>query len=185
MKKYIMGFILGIILTTSITVLASTLLASQIQYTPEWKKSNGEDITNVKDAIDELYLKSTQKSSIILVASNWKEASSWNNAGFGVRNYIDESYFSLSANTTLELLKDAKIKVTTFMKNTGNVSNAPKSELFKNGVSEKVTVNTTNKDNEMKSSITLDVKKGDLLQLKLYGGSGATTYYVTTIEIEE
>ena len=64
-KSHIFAFVLGAILFSGITgVAAYTMLASDIGYTPEdstWKKSNGEDITNVKDAIDELYNKSNEK----------------------------------------------------------------------------------------------------------------------------
>ena len=61
-KSNIFSFLLGALIFSSITaVSAYTILANDIGYTPEdttWKKSNGKDITNVKDAIDELYLKS-------------------------------------------------------------------------------------------------------------------------------
>lgn len=57
-KNNIIGFILGAVIFSSITVAAYSVLANDIGYTPKdntWKKANGEDITNVKDAIDELY----------------------------------------------------------------------------------------------------------------------------------
>lgn len=61
-KSRIFAFILGTLIFSGITVVSAyTILANDIGYTPKdttWKKSNGEDITNVKDAIDELYLKS-------------------------------------------------------------------------------------------------------------------------------
>lgn len=60
-KSRIFAFILGAIIFSSITgVAAYTLLASDIGFTPSdttWKQSNGEDITNVGEAIDELYNK--------------------------------------------------------------------------------------------------------------------------------
>ena len=60
-KNPIFTFILGALIFTGITsVAAYSILANDIRYTPKdstWKKSNGEDITNVKDAIDELYSK--------------------------------------------------------------------------------------------------------------------------------
>lgn len=61
-KNPIFTFILGAIIFGGIVgVSAYTIFANDIGYTPKdstWKKSNGEDITNVKDAIDELYSKS-------------------------------------------------------------------------------------------------------------------------------
>ena len=62
-KNPIFTFILGALIFGGIVgVSAYTILANDIGYTPKdstWKKSNGEDITNVKDAIDELYSKAS------------------------------------------------------------------------------------------------------------------------------
>jgi len=61
-KNPIFTFILGALIFGGIVgVSAYAIFANDIGYTPKdttWKKSNGEDITNVKDAIDELYSKS-------------------------------------------------------------------------------------------------------------------------------
>lgn len=60
-KNNLLGFIVGAVIFSGITVLATQYLASDISFTPKdttWKKSNGENITNVKEAIDELYTKS-------------------------------------------------------------------------------------------------------------------------------
>ena len=76
MKKGIVGFILGALVFSCISVSAYTLLANNIGYTPKdntWKKSNGENITNVKDAIDELYTNSNFKitsDNLIIEQSN-------------------------------------------------------------------------------------------------------------------
>ena len=63
-KSNIFSFLLGALIFTGITsVAAYSIFATDIGYTPSdstWKKSNGEDITNVKDAIDELYTKSNE-----------------------------------------------------------------------------------------------------------------------------
>ena len=68
-KNPIFTFILGALIFGGIVgVSAYTIFANDIGYTPNdttWKKSNGEDITNVKDAIDELYTKANSKSNII------------------------------------------------------------------------------------------------------------------------
>ena len=68
-KSRMFAFILGAVIFGGIVgVSAYTILANDVGYTPKdttWKKSNGEDITNVKDAIDELYIKK-QLSSVSL-----------------------------------------------------------------------------------------------------------------------
>ena len=72
-KSRIFAFILGAILFGGIGVVSAyTILANDIGYTPKdttWKKSNGEDITNVKDAIDELYIKSKEGKTATQVAT--------------------------------------------------------------------------------------------------------------------
>ena len=65
-KNNLLGFILGIIVTTALTVSASILYqASEIGYTPKdntWKKSNGDKIETIEDAIDELYVKAADSA---------------------------------------------------------------------------------------------------------------------------
>ena len=81
-KNPIFTFILGALIFGGIVgVSAYTIFANDIGYTPKdstWKKSNGEDITNVKDAIDELYSKAnTSKNlergsiNVTFNSSNW------------------------------------------------------------------------------------------------------------------
>lgn len=69
-KNPIFTFILGILIFSGITVVSAyTIFANQISYTPKdttWKKENGEDITNVSDAIDELYSKSNKFDTITI-----------------------------------------------------------------------------------------------------------------------
>ena len=75
MKKYIIGFILGAIIFGSIGVAASEIFASSIRYEPSWKKSNGDSITNVAEAIDELFYKSnTSESSTYIDTENSKNS---------------------------------------------------------------------------------------------------------------
>jgi len=73
-KNNIVGFILGAVIFTGITsVAAYTIFANDIGYTPKdttWKKSNGEDITNVEDAIDDLYSKMNGDKNIKLLNFN-------------------------------------------------------------------------------------------------------------------
>ena len=68
-KNPIFTFILGALIFGGIAgVSAYTLFANDIRYTPKdstWKKSNGENITNVGDAIDELYTKANEETGTI------------------------------------------------------------------------------------------------------------------------
>ena len=59
-KKPIFMFILGIIIAGSIGVLAYNVSANNIGYSPEWTKANGDPITKVGEALDELYIRSNQ-----------------------------------------------------------------------------------------------------------------------------
>ena len=65
MKKYLIGFILGAIIFGGIgTVLAYSVFARNIGFTPTdttWKKSNGDNIDNVEDALNELYTSTFKK----------------------------------------------------------------------------------------------------------------------------
>ena len=68
LKSRIFAFVLGALIFGGIVgVSAYTIFANDIGYIPKdttWKKSNGEDITNVKDAIDELYTKANSNSVV-------------------------------------------------------------------------------------------------------------------------
>ena len=72
-KNPIFTFVLGALIFGGIVgVSAYTILATDIGYTPKdttWKKSNGEDITNVKDAVDELYDKANSSNSLATMIS--------------------------------------------------------------------------------------------------------------------
>lgn len=67
-KSRLFAFILGALIFSGITgVAAYNMFAKDIKYTPSdttWKKSNGEDITNVEEAIDELYNKKNTNGPI-------------------------------------------------------------------------------------------------------------------------
>ena len=57
-KSNIFAFILGAIIFGSIGVIATNYVANDVNFTPKdtaWKKEDGTDITNVKDALDNLY----------------------------------------------------------------------------------------------------------------------------------
>ena len=114
MKKTILGIIIGIVVGTTANVIASTMLASQITYTPKdstWK------VNNVEAAIDSLMLSKTETnySTEEKVVGTWidgkplyqksfKQAinasgTSWVKAGVTIDN-LDKllGYTTLSAN---------------------------------------------------------------------------------------
>ena len=74
LKSNVFAFILGALIFGGIgAVSAYAILASDIGFTPKdstWKKSDGTDITNVKDAIDELYLNSNLALKPVLLWTN-------------------------------------------------------------------------------------------------------------------
>ena len=56
LKTRIFAFILGALIFSGITIASAySLFASQIGYSPDWKASDGFDITNVEQAMNELY----------------------------------------------------------------------------------------------------------------------------------
>ena len=100
-KNNIIGFILGAVIFSSITVAAYSILANDIGYTPSdstWKKSNGEDITNVKDAIDELYNKSATYKNLILIEESFQLDSTHYGTylkNIDVSGYANYKYFTV------------------------------------------------------------------------------------------
>ena len=84
-KNPIFTFILGALIFGGIVgVSAYTILATDIGFTPKdstWKKSNGEDITNVKDAIDELYSKANSSSSLLNKICTYQSEGSYGQKG--------------------------------------------------------------------------------------------------------
>ena len=67
-KSNIFAFILGAIIFGGIGVVSAayTIYANNIEFTPSnssWKKANGDNITNVKDAIDDMYDKFTANTA--------------------------------------------------------------------------------------------------------------------------
>ena len=67
-KSRVFTFILGALIFSGITgVSAYNMFAKDIKYTPSdptWKKSNGDNITNVEEALDELYINSSETKNI-------------------------------------------------------------------------------------------------------------------------
>ena len=109
-KSRIFAFVLGAIIFSGITaVSAYTILANDIGYTPKdstWKKSNGEDITNVKDAIDELYTKANNQKVATQVATLTTQGATYTMQNDG---YITGTASRGSGNTMARLLLDDKM----------------------------------------------------------------------------
>lgn len=124
MKKIIINpiftFILGALIFGGIVgVSAYTIFANDIGYTPKdstWKKSNGEDITNVKEAIDELYTK-TNSSSLNKICEYQSEGSYGNPGEIGalydceVGTNIHKNFYILTIynNGLIDLIMDSNI----------------------------------------------------------------------------
>ena len=91
LKSRVFAFILGAILFGGIGVVSAYgLFAKDVDFTPSdntWKKETGDEITNVEDAVDELY------KMIKNIKRNWTAVISyrvylgWNgNTGYGYAN---------------------------------------------------------------------------------------------------
>ncbi|MBR1416345.1 MAG: hypothetical protein IJ572_00815 [Bacilli bacterium] len=69
MKNPLLTFILGVIISCSITsVLAYSILAPDVGFTPTdnaWKQDDGSDIENVKEAIDDLYERTKPNAELV------------------------------------------------------------------------------------------------------------------------
>ena len=176
-KNPIFTFVLGIILTSGIAVTASQIFAKDIYFEPQEGWTLEEN--TVEAAINDLYSKSNEK--IIFLTSSWKGASSWNNYGFSDSLITNNSYVNFN-NATITFLKDCKVKVTGFMRNTDASSNNPQYDLIYNGNSILKFSNTTSSEATSKNSKIIDAKTGDTLYAKMYGG-GKATFYITWIEI--
>jgi len=116
-KSNIFSFILGAIIFGGIVgVSAYTILANDIGYTPSdstWKKSNGDDITNVKDAIDELYIKKSFGQTFS--NASYEHSTSINNTielDLTSGNYICDASISISNNTTSSGNSDSTSDIT-------------------------------------------------------------------------
>ncbi len=73
LRSRIFTFVVGAIIFSGITgVAAYNMLAKNINYTPHdttWKKSNGDNITNVEEALDELYTATNNQKGATQVAT--------------------------------------------------------------------------------------------------------------------
>ena len=93
-KSRIFSFILGAVIFGSIGVFAYAYSANQITYTPKdstWKKSNGEDITNIKDAVDELH--NNLNKIIFTIASQSPNSGNTSLSMIEMKNFARYKYF--------------------------------------------------------------------------------------------
>ncbi len=72
MRKTILAFILGMLVSGGIVYAANLIDSSDVTYTPSDSESN---VENVKDALDELY-DSSNKSLVATRITNWIQSSS-------------------------------------------------------------------------------------------------------------
>lgn len=124
LKSRIFAFILGGVIFSTIGVFAYAYNAGQITYTPKdttWKKQDGTNITNVKDAIDELNRKAVNLSSSQISSFSFKSTESVQNFNLGFR----PSYIACSAdninfeNNFVSVVYDASIDDTIITRHNG------------------------------------------------------------------
>ena len=192
-KINIFSFILGIIVSGGI-VSASTylFLASDVNYVSSdnsWKKPNGEDIDNVKDAIDilhdtqENYISQLKKQKVIYITASHKKATGYNNLGFNVNLYVDDEYFSYSSNKiTVKKACDVIIKVA--IVNTAETTSGPIYKLYKNSTNIFSLTNTAGNSDKKFGTVNVSLEQGDTMYAQMNGGSNNFTYYITTITLD-
>ena len=185
LRSRIFAFILGAIIFGSIGVMASQFNAKQIMYNPSdntWKKSNGEDINNVKEAIDELYTKRNayNEKPYVTGCITGYNRQMYSNIGFTTNeNYFtvdnsnsDENYLSIAVK------KDMKIKVIIQSAERGG------SIYYKNIKINNTTVyeNTLHGD---KYENEYDVNANDIINISLDSGNSAKALAIFITCIEE
>lgn len=106
LKSRIFAFILGAVIFGTIGVLADNIFASSINYTPEWKKGNGENITNVAEAIDELY----NKSSVYVAMFNEQQLKTTTTYKL-TNTYLNSSYGYIDTNGDLVFTQEGTYKI--------------------------------------------------------------------------
>ena len=108
-KNPIITFLLGIIVSTSIGVSAYSLFANNIYFRPtdtSWKKSDGTNIENVSDAINELYL---LKNSFVAL---FNELQLKTTTSYKLTNrYLDDKYGYIDSNGDFIFTKAGNYKI--------------------------------------------------------------------------
>lgn len=114
--KLIIAFILGVLLSTTTTVLAYKIYAEDISFTPNdinFKKQDGTNITNIKEAVDELYNKSNNiyvLGSIGTFSNNYENYGS--SSSYSSNNeYMTTTYDQYDNHVYINIHKDMKIKL--------------------------------------------------------------------------
>ena len=108
MKKIILGFILGIIITGTV-VYAGSLIARDIDYdntSSGLKDTNNQDVDNVQDAIDALYAKANTSNSDTLTINT--TISTWTNNTTSNLTYILSDYKNKYSNLKIQLTNNSQ-----------------------------------------------------------------------------
>ena len=105
-KNPILTFIIGLIIAGGISVSAYSLFATNINYEPIWKKEDGTNITNVSEALDELYNKADSKRKYLYwngntydeVTGGWDSSITTNTWGDGNNTTISKKNATFASN---------------------------------------------------------------------------------------
>ena len=114
MKKTMLGVVLGIVIGATTTVVASTLLASNIAYTPKdstWK------VNNVEDAINDLYSNSGSAGIFVTkggtISNDFKYTISSlpipTKSGYYFKGWYTDKALTNKVTTSTQLTKDTKL----------------------------------------------------------------------------
>ena len=202
-KSNIFAFILGALIFGSIGVVSAyTIFANDIGYTP---KDTTWEVDNVKDAIDELYMKTTVTLNdkdeqindlknqinigrVLYIYSGTSKTSSWSarTLGYGFyqngRGYLEQ--LSDSSSYYLNAVKACNINATMIIWNgTGDATNTPQIKLYKNGVEAASVSNTKNNGEYNLKTIKLSLEIGDRIDYSMYGAGNVHTSYLVYFQL--
>ena len=181
MRKYVVGFIFGLIVCSGIIAIATGLSASNTSFEPTDPNWN---VSTVDEALNDLY--SLSNDDLIFVGTSWKTAKSWDYYGLynnllSNSGYVTHSVANDVANLTIN--KNTTLKIKIFLQNAGALDNKPKYELYKNDVLIQEVTNTTAMDDLNTMTLTVTANQGDVFYAKLYGGGNRPFYCVTLFEL--
>ena len=172
-KNTLFGFIIGLIITSSVGVIATTLYYSnEVSYTPE---DNNWNVDNVKDALDSLYSETRSNEKFLLYATYRS-----NIVREGIMHLYTHTNGSASLKVASDIIKlnddsitfnkDCKISITGLI---STYSTTPYFNVYVN--SNKVFTASGNIDTQ------LEMKAGDVLEMKTYNQSAMWYYTGVTI----
>ena len=186
MKKYIIGFMIGIVFSGTIALAISEINANQITYTNKNNQS-----VNLKETIDDLYNKvETTHLPYIFLSLDARITN-----GYAIQtNYnehiplINTEYFSVDG-TNLIINKNCKIKINTlFSKPASTTDNSPAYKLIYNNndlLSATISRTATFPNTVVQDSATVEAKTGDIIQKSISGAKSTPGILLTYIELLE